>query len=79
MWFIMDIATKWNDKALVQRCVEISLQILEYGWDNDYGGLFYFKDLKDIPAAIGVGSEAMVGTFGSDDLRVKKGIVLHRK
>lgn len=49
MWFIMDIATKWNDKALVQKCVDISLRILEYGWDDRYGGLFYFMDLKGYP------------------------------
>ena len=49
MWFIMDIASKWNDKALIDKCVDISLRILDYGWDHEQGGLFYFKDLKGYP------------------------------
>lgn len=49
MWFIMDVAVKWEDRELIQKCVDISLKILEYGWDQVYGGLFYFKDLKGYP------------------------------
>lgn len=49
MWFIMDIASKWNNIALIDQCIEISLKILDYGWDKEHGGLFYFKDLKGHP------------------------------
>ncbi len=49
MWFIMDIATKWNDKELIRKSVDISLKILNYGWDSEYQGILYFKDLKGFP------------------------------
>lgn len=49
MWFIMDIGKKWNNPALIQQCVDISLQLLDYGWDTEYGGILYFKDLKGAP------------------------------
>lgn len=49
MWFVMDIALKWNDKALIQKCVDISLNLMEYGWDKEYDGIFYFLDRKGSP------------------------------
>lgn len=47
MWFIMDIGVRMNDKNLINRAVEISLSILDYGWDEEYGGILYFKDIKN--------------------------------
>ena len=49
MWFMMDLATRNNDKALIDRCVEILLRTTEKGWDKQYGGIFYFLDLKGHP------------------------------
>jgi N-acylglucosamine 2-epimerase len=49
MWFVMDIATRWKDKSLIDKCVEISLQLLSYGWDEEFGGIYYFRDLKGSP------------------------------
>lgn len=49
MWFVMDIADRWEDEALKQKCVDISLSIIQYGWDEQYGGIFYFKDVKGYP------------------------------
>lgn len=49
MWFIMDLAVRNNDKALIDRCIEILLRTTEKGWDNQYGGIFYFLDLKGHP------------------------------
>ncbi|MBA9078897.1 AGE family epimerase/isomerase [Rufibacter quisquiliarum] len=49
MWFIMDLAVRQGDKALVNRTVEIALNALDYGWDNEFGGLLYFKDIKGYP------------------------------
>jgi N-acylglucosamine 2-epimerase len=49
MWFIMDLAERSNDKALTDRAVDILLRTLEYGWDDEYGGIFYFMDIKGNP------------------------------
>lgn len=49
MWFIMDLAVRKNDQALIRKAVEISLQLLDYGWDKTHGGIFYFLDVKGHP------------------------------
>ncbi len=49
MWFIMDLALRKNDRALINKAVEIVLRTLKYGWDEKYGGIFYFLDYKDSP------------------------------
>lgn len=49
MWFLMDIAARNHDSALLTKTVEIALNLLEYGWDRQYGGIFYVLDLKGHP------------------------------
>ena len=49
MWFLMDLGVRKEDPQLIQRCVEIALHTLEYGWDMEYGGILYFKDVKGYP------------------------------
>ena len=49
MWFMMDLAVRNNDKALIDKCVEILLRTTEKGWDKKHGGIFYFLDLKGHP------------------------------
>ena len=49
LWFMMNIGIRRNDKALVNKCVEISLSVIERGWDKEYGGIFYFLDSKGAP------------------------------
>ncbi|MGX5819521.1 AGE family epimerase/isomerase [Chitinophaga lutea] len=49
MWFIMDLAVRLDDKALAEKACAIGLRMLEYGWDAQYGGIFYFMDLKGHP------------------------------
>lgn len=49
MWFIMDLAVRTNDRELIQTTVDISLNLLEFGWDQEFGGIFYFKDVKGYP------------------------------
>lgn len=49
MWFIMDLGERLNDHALIQRAVNIMFDTLELGWDKQYGGLFYFLDVKGHP------------------------------
>lgn len=49
MWFIMDIGMRSGDQALITKAKDIALSILSYGWDEKYGGILYFKDVKDFP------------------------------
>ena len=49
LWFIMNLGIRRNDEALVSKCVEISLSVIERGWDKEYGGIFYFLDSKGVP------------------------------
>ncbi|MFD2552849.1 AGE family epimerase/isomerase [Sphingobacterium tabacisoli] len=49
MWFMMDLAERKRDPLLMQRCVDIALRALEYGWDEEHGGIVYFKDILNKP------------------------------
>ena len=49
MWFIMDLSVRLNRPELAQKAVEIMLRTLKYGWDEQYGGIFYFMDIKGYP------------------------------
>lgn len=49
LWFIMDLAVRDNNTTLINKAVSISLQIVEYGWDKKYGGIFYFLDQRNKP------------------------------
>lgn len=49
MWFILDIAERRKDRALAAKAVEVVLRTLEFGWDREHGGIFYFLDAKARP------------------------------
>ena len=49
LWFMMNLGLRRNDKELIEKCVKISLDVIEYGWDKQYGGIFYFLDRKGYP------------------------------
>lgn len=49
MWFIMDLGKRLGDDSLIARACSIMLDTLEYGWDKQYGGIFYFLDVKGHP------------------------------
>jgi N-acylglucosamine 2-epimerase len=49
MWFIIDIAITQNKQELIQQAVGTILSILEFGWDAEYGGIFYFMDTHGHP------------------------------
>jgi N-acylglucosamine 2-epimerase len=44
MWFIMDIAHRRGESTLVEKAVDVTLSMLEFGWDDDHDGIFYFLD-----------------------------------
>lgn len=49
MWFMMDIARRRGDTRLIGDAVEMVLRLLEFGWDAQYGGIFYFLDSEGRP------------------------------
>ena len=49
MWFIMDLGKRLNDTALIKKATDIMINTLEYGWDKEYGGIYYFLDVKGYP------------------------------
>ncbi|MEL6500020.1 MAG: AGE family epimerase/isomerase [Cyanobacteria bacterium J06631_6] len=49
MWFVMDIAQRQNDLDLINQAVDVVLNILEFGWDKEYGGIYYFMDAQGHP------------------------------
>jgi len=49
MWFMMDLGERLNRPDLIKKAVETTLTMLEYGWDNQFGGIFYFMDRKGFP------------------------------
>jgi len=44
MWFIMDLGERLNRPDLIDKAVKTTLTMIEYGWDKQYGGIFYFMD-----------------------------------
>ena len=44
MWFIMDLGKRLNRPELIEKAKNITLTMLEYGWDKEYGGIYYFMD-----------------------------------
>ncbi len=49
MWFMIDIGIRRNDKALIEKATQTILNILDFSWDDTYGGIFYFMDAKGYP------------------------------
>lgn len=49
MWFMMDLAARLRDQELMHKAVDISLSLMDFGWDQECGGIFYFRDVKGHP------------------------------
>ncbi|MBC8218684.1 MAG: AGE family epimerase/isomerase, partial [Planctomycetes bacterium] len=49
MWFIMDIARRRDDHALIEKALDVVLNTLEFAWDPEYGGIFSFLDARNKP------------------------------
>ncbi|MEB3180915.1 MAG: AGE family epimerase/isomerase [Nostocaceae cyanobacterium] len=49
MWFIMDIAQRRHDSKTINQAVDVVLNILNFAWDREYGGLYYFMDAEGHP------------------------------
>ncbi len=49
MWFIMDLGERLGNPELIRKAAGIAVHMAEYGWDEKYGGIFYFLDRKGHP------------------------------
>lgn len=49
LWFMMNLGVRRGDKALIEKCVGIALSVIERGWDKEFGGIYYFLDVKGVP------------------------------
>jgi N-acylglucosamine 2-epimerase len=51
-WFILEEARlRNNDPHLVRLGTTIVDWMLDWGWDREYGGIFYYRDVKGLPNA----------------------------
>lgn len=44
MWFMLDIAKRRNNPKLAEQAKEVVLTLLDFGWDKEFGGIYYFLD-----------------------------------
>ncbi len=49
MWFVIDIARRRDDRKTIDRAIDVVLSTLEFGWDPEHGGIFYFLDSEGKP------------------------------
>ena len=49
MWFILDLAQKFKDEDLKNKCTNILINTTKFAWDDKFQGLFYFNDIKGHP------------------------------
>ncbi|SIQ98885.1 AGE family epimerase/isomerase [Maribacter ulvicola] len=49
MWMIMDLAAQTNDIKTIQKATDITIKMLSYSWDDQFGGIYYFMDWKNKP------------------------------
>jgi len=49
MWFIMDIAHRRGDRDLIDRAIDVVMNIFDFAWDREHGGLYYFMDAEGRP------------------------------
>ena len=48
-WFLLDEAIYRNDSELKKLAKQIFDEAIERGWDNEFGGIIYFKDIEGKP------------------------------
>jgi N-acylglucosamine 2-epimerase len=49
MWFVMDIARRHHDLDLINQAVDVVINTLEFGWDQEYQGIYYLMDAQGHP------------------------------
>jgi len=49
MAFMMEIAESQDNEEIIDQSVDIIISTLEFGWDAQYNGIFYFRDILGYP------------------------------
>jgi N-acylglucosamine 2-epimerase len=49
MWFVMDAVEEKKDRQTIETAVETILKLLDFGWDEEYGGILYYRDIAGKP------------------------------
>ena len=49
LWFMMNLGLRLHRQDIIDKSMEIALRVIDYGWDKEYGGIFYFMDRKGYP------------------------------
>ncbi|MBR4809120.1 MAG: AGE family epimerase/isomerase [Bacteroidales bacterium] len=44
LWFMMNLGQRLGRPEIVKKSMDIALGVIEYGWDKEYGGIYYFMD-----------------------------------
>ena len=48
-WFLMNMAMQTGDDTLLKQALNILDWSLDIGWDNEHGGIYYFRDVYGRP------------------------------
>lgn len=48
-WFLIDVARRRGDRELIEQATQIMLNLIDFGWDADFGGLVYYRDIEGHP------------------------------
>ena len=48
-WFLMDLGKRLGRPELIEKAKNIALTMVDYGWDKEYDGIFYFMDRMGKP------------------------------
>ncbi|MBR2870814.1 MAG: AGE family epimerase/isomerase [Clostridia bacterium] len=48
-WFLLEEGIKRNDKDIINVASTIFNDAINFGWDKEYGGILYFKDILGLP------------------------------
>ena len=43
-WFLMQEGMARNDRDLIRKACDLTIWMLDFGWDKEYSGLYYFLD-----------------------------------
>lgn len=49
LWFMMDVAQGLHRQDIVEEAAEVMLWCVERGWDDKYGGIYYYMDYENRP------------------------------
>ena len=49
MWFLLDVEEVKRHSDQIETIHKLILSLLKFGWDDQYGGIYYFLDAKGFP------------------------------